>query len=70
MFSNLPLDTQLGCCRTEILPDFQPVVSSLLDGQIDIVGCLEMTGRYLAGVRILKASTVQVGVPGSLGRLE
>ena len=22
MFSNLPLDTQLGSCRTEILPDF------------------------------------------------
>lgn len=50
VFSNLPLDTQLASGRTEILPGFQPVVSSLLDGQIDIVGCLEMTGRYLAGV--------------------
>ena len=70
MFSNLPLDTQLGSCTTEILPDFQPVVSPLLDGQMDIVGCLEMTGRYLAGVLNLKASNVQVGVPGSLGRQE
>lgn len=46
MLSNLSVDTQLETAK------LRPAVSLLLDGHcwtlMDILGCLEMTGSYLA----------------------